>query len=113
VKSSLDNESTNVAFLEVGPHSALAGPLRQIFKVIPGKKDLSYLSALIRSKDCTESFLKMVGQLYLQTVHIKFDFLTPSGKVLTDLPRYQWRHETSFWHESRITKEWYVKQWLI
>lgn len=110
VKASLENETLNVTFLEIGPHSALAGPLRQIFKAVSGKKDLSYVSALIRGKDCTESLLKMTGQLYLQAVPIKFETLTPTGRVLTDLPLYPWRHDTSFWHESRVTKEWYVPQ---
>jgi len=106
VKASLENESPNITFVEIGPHSALAGPLRQIFKLVSGKRDLGYVSALIRGNDCSESVLRMAGQLYLQTVPIRFEALTPTGRVLTDLPRYQWRHETSFWHESRVTKEW-------
>ena len=112
VRSILENQPTDVLFLEIGPHSALAGPLRQIFKATSCKNELTYGTTLTRGKNCTESVLKMAGQLYTQTIPINFETLTPTGRVLTDLPLYQWRHDASFWNESRITREWQVVDFL-
>ena len=42
--------------LEVGPHAALAGPLRQIYKETSQK--INYVSVLSRSKDDTVSFCR-------------------------------------------------------
>ena len=107
VQASLTSQPKDHLFLEVGPHSALAGPLRQIFKDKDSKADLSYLPTLIRGKDCTESILKAVGQLHLQSIPVDFSFLTPVGNVLTDLPLYQWQHDNVYWNEGRLTQDWY------
>lgn len=106
VEACLEKEPRNHLFIELGPHSALAGPLRQIFKQRDPKDNISYLSALVRGKDASETFLKLIGQLHLLLVPIDFRALTPCGKVLTDLPTYQWKHDTSYWNESRLTHDW-------
>lgn len=96
-------------FLEVGPHGALAGPLRQILTACDRTKD-SYLSAMTRGKDCSESILKLVGELFLKHVSVDFTQIAPAGNVLTDLPLYQWRHDKEYWSESRISREWRLRK---
>ncbi|KAL8728510.1 MAG: hypothetical protein Q9166_005332 [cf. Caloplaca sp. 2 TL-2023] len=93
----------NAVFLEVGPHSALAGPLRQIL-VHEGSK-ASYVSTMIRNRDCSETFLSAVGSLWSLQVPLALEALFPSGSCLTDLPPYPWDHEESYWYESRLSKE--------
>lgn len=44
----------NVAFLEVGPHLALAGPVRQI--LTQASSSAPYIAAMNRGEDCVESF---------------------------------------------------------
>lgn len=105
VKLLLDTRPENQLFLEIGPHGALAGPIRQILQD-RGRLDDAYITALNRGKDCTESFLKMAGEMYLQTIPVDFSYIAPSGSVLTDLPMYRWHHETEYWSESRVSKEW-------
>ena len=58
----LDSFKQPLFFVEVGPHSALSGPLRQIFDHKPCTP--GYSSCLVRHKPCSESFLGLVGQLY-------------------------------------------------
>lgn len=108
IQACLFSRPQNHLFLEIGPHSALSGPLRQIFKDKDPSSDLSYLPTLLRSKDCTESMLKSIGNLHLQGVSINFNFLSPAGNVLTDLPLYQWQHDNVFWKEARLTQDWFV-----
>lgn len=98
----------NLLFLEVGPHSALAGPFRQIFSQRPLLK-CQYISTLTRSKDATESFLSAIGRLWQQNLTLDFSSLmNPTGlaKVVPDLPTYPWQHDHSLLFESRIGREW-------
>ncbi|KAL4814823.1 hypothetical protein BDW67DRAFT_192033 [Aspergillus spinulosporus] len=93
-------------FLEIGPHSALGGPLRQIFKATKTKGRLAYLPSLVRGRNAVESALEMCGQLFLQTVDIRMEQWTRGGSTLTDLPAYPWQHESSHWFETRAVREW-------
>ncbi|KAL8721427.1 MAG: hypothetical protein Q9225_001902 [Loekoesia sp. 1 TL-2023] len=97
-------------FLEIGPHSALAGPLRQIFKSVVNTKPPSYLSSIVRGKDGTASLLNALGQMHLLDVPINFEVVTPGTTVLTGLPTYPWRHEAKHWNESRVTREWRTRK---
>src|ERR1700753_1831990 len=58
-------------FLEVGPHSALAGPVRQILLAENSKDE--YISVLTRGKDSCEEILRAVGQLFLQNYSVDFE----------------------------------------
>ncbi|KAJ3955154.1 hypothetical protein N0V92_008317 [Colletotrichum tropicale] len=95
------------AFLEVGPHAAMGGPLRQIM----AKNNVShpYISSMMRNQDCVESYLSAIGKLHQLNVSIDFKKLMPREETptyLPDLPRYAWDHEESYWYESRLSKEW-------
>ncbi|RYO74620.1 hypothetical protein DL764_010773 [Monosporascus ibericus] len=105
VTSILEHEvGKNAIFLEIGPHSALAGPLRQIFTQT--KSSASYIATMTRNQNCIGSFLTTVGKLYSLRVPVDLRPLFPRGSCLVDLPRYPWNHEGSYWHESRLSKEW-------
>lgn len=106
----MDQLSRESIFLEIGPHSALAGPLRQIFKAVEGSKSPVYVPSLVRGKNGTESLLIAIGQLHLLNGPIKFEMVTPGKAVLTNLPTYPWRHETRYWNESRMTREWRTRK---
>ena len=108
IQSCLFSQPQNHLFVEVGPHSALAGPLRQIFKDRDSKSELAYLPTFVRGKNCTVSILNTVGNLHLQSFPVDFSFLTPTGNVLTNLPLYKWQHDNVYWNEGRLTKDWYV-----
>ena len=94
--------------LEVGPHAALAGPLRQIYKEI--SKEIGYVSVLNRGRDDTVSFLQAMGQLH--SLGVKISYPAGSEEVLTDLPSYPWHYEKSYWSETRVQKNWRFRKHL-
>ncbi|THV54035.1 hypothetical protein BGAL_0036g00340 [Botrytis galanthina] len=104
----LSKSSSSNLFLEIGPHSALAGPLRQIFKRL--QPDAIYIPTLVRNENDTTSLLTTAGNLFLKGLPIDFSSINPRGSVLTTLPTYPWHHEESYWHESRLVKDWRLRK---
>lgn len=100
-------EVRNPLFLEIGPHSTLQGPIREICAGQNAKFD--YVPTMLRGKSCMETFLSAVGQLYQQDVAVDFGALYPSGKVLTDLPAYPWSLNETYWYEPRVSREWRLR----
>lgn len=97
-------------FLEIGPHSALAGPLRQIFQHKQLNPMPTYVSTLIRNEDQAHAILSTAGQLFQNGIHIDFAAINGPGKTLTDLPAYPWQRDTSYWKESRVTRNWRLRK---
>ncbi|KAF9888394.1 hypothetical protein FE257_008672 [Aspergillus nanangensis] len=96
--------SRNMILLEIGPHSALSGPLRQTQK--QHSSSCPYVSALVRNQNDVESFLTAIGALHSFKVPVGLSKVISEGSCLRDLPRYPWDHSQKFWHESRLSKEW-------
>ncbi|KAL4901060.1 thiolase-like protein [Aspergillus multicolor] len=95
-------ELSNPVFLEVGPHSALSGSLRDIAPSTP------YIPTLVRGTDAYTSFLRTAGRLF-QSTPIDLSSLC-TGRVLTSLPPYQWQYDDRFWSESRLSQNWRFRQ---
>ncbi|CAJ2503553.1 Uu.00g109470.m01.CDS01 [Anthostomella pinea] len=108
VKRLLATESQSKALLEIGPHSALAGPLRQI--VASTSADAFHVSTLVRNKHDTIALLTTAGELFLKGVDVDLASIVPSGQVLTNLPGYPWNYGTHCWHESRLSREWRLRE---
>ena len=109
VKCLLSARPQQQIFLEVGPHSALAGPMREILHDAERKEDV-YLTALTRGKNCTQSVLKAAGELFLRHIPVDFTEVSSPGRVLTDMPLYQWQHDETCWYESRVSREWRLRE---
>lgn len=104
-------------FVELGPHSALELPLKQIYAKAEAQGPFHYASALVRGRDSTETTLKVVGNLFVSGHDIDFSRVNvtphedgtipdePPGKVLTGLPGYPWQHNDIQWTESRTSTE--------
>ncbi|KAI9776756.1 MAG: hypothetical protein M1839_009400 [Geoglossum umbratile] len=96
--------------LEVGPHTALQGPIRQTLSQ-PELKDkgISYLSCLRRGHDAVSTMQSMVCSLLESGYSVSLGAVNfPHGseglQVLTDLTPYPWNHQVSHWAESRVNK---------
>lgn len=104
------DRSVNV-LIELGPHAALQGPIKQIVKQcgIPAS-GIAYHSVLSRKRDAVQSALEMAGSLLVKGALLDLGAinfpkaLDRTPQVLTDLPRYAWNHSSKFYHESRFTK---------
>ncbi|KAF7155878.1 hypothetical protein CNMCM5623_008758 [Aspergillus felis] len=98
--------------LEVGPHAALSGPIRQILKGDDKLEaaGIQYASVLTRKVDSVTAALEVAGTLACLGSHVSFSAIngpldeTPDNHVLVDLPAYAWNHSRSYWAESRISK---------
>ncbi|KAK2758837.1 Type I Iterative PKS [Arachnomyces sp. PD_36] len=102
----LSNTDKNHTFLEIGPHSALSGPLRHIFNEEDRKVKLEYIPTLLRGQDQETCLLMAAGRLH--SCHLPIDLMAINGpgRILTDIPSYPWQHNKRYWYESRLTKEW-------
>ena len=103
--------------IEIGPHSALSGPIRQIC----GKHNLSkltYAPSLLRDFSDGEQLLKLAGELWARGSSIDLArvvtvsrFLPDGqeiqnpGTLLVDLPTYRWNYSKTLWAEPRYSRE--------
>lgn len=109
--------------IEIGPHSAMSGPVREIRGEMGLKpRELSYIPTLIRGNNCVLSILEFVGALFsqgytdvaLEKVNMieEVDLATGEvvlverGSVIVDAPFYAWDHSREYWFESRRSREW-------
>ncbi|KAK8112196.1 uncharacterized protein PG998_008653 [Apiospora kogelbergensis] len=114
-------ETVPVDYLvEIGPHSALQGPIRQVGQALESGKSLPYLPTLLRQKDGVESVLSTAGALFtnghdvdllrVNTIE-NYDGQTNTiyggkvGKIIVDLPKYQWQYSRLLYSENRWTRE--------
>ncbi|KAI6092718.1 PKS01 highly reducing polyketide synthase [Hypoxylon rubiginosum] len=101
--------------VEIGPHSALQGPATQSLKAI-GITNMPYLTALVRKKGAIETALTLAGSLFTQGLPVDFakingleDLVRPP-KMLVDLPAYPWNHSQRYWTESRVAREYRLRE---
>ncbi|CAG7931685.1 unnamed protein product [Penicillium olsonii] len=96
--------------VEIGPHAALAGPMRQILQAdqSPTKSPMECLSVLIRKKDAVTTALGMASSLFISGHSIQLSAVNQNSQSkippLIDLPSYAWNHTKSYNAESRISK---------
>ncbi|KAI9832015.1 MAG: hypothetical protein M1819_004559 [Sarea resinae] len=94
--------------VEIGPHAALEGPIKQILAGDNFKKaDIFYLSCLRRKVDATQTVLDLASSLFVKGYSIKFGAVNTGPKyspqLLVDLPSYPWNHSAKHWQESRLS----------
>ena len=97
--------------LEIGPHSALVGPIKQILNADQElkKANIVYVSPFYRNKNAVETILDAMSKLTTEGVPVDVSTINQlpyqtSPRCLVDLPAYAWNYNKSFWAESRISK---------
>ena len=104
--------------IEIGPHSALAGPLRQIISANQIDR-FTYIPTFLRNVNSAVQLLKTTGELFLrdyaldvQQVNAIEDFnrnttskSTRQPRLLVDLPPYQRHYDKKYWAEARFSQE--------
>ena len=114
------------SIVEVGPHAQLGGPVKQILKALPGRlgDEIAYTSTLKRGADAEETLLQCLGFLRIRGSPVRMQNLNHDSGwnsnsadskhegaaghavgLLIDLPPYPFDHERTFWHETRISKD--------
>ncbi|KAI0508959.1 hypothetical protein F5B22DRAFT_658737 [Xylaria bambusicola] len=107
--------------VEIGPHGALKGPLLQLAKSMDiASKFPAYLSAISRNSDNVKDILTLAGNLFTKGYDVDLARVNAAenrggnqysfGKVITDLPRYQWQYpDEILLYENRYTREWRMR----
>ncbi|KAL4966473.1 polyketide synthase [Aspergillus stella-maris] len=96
--------------IEIGPHGALASPVRQILQS-PSLKEMkiSYASCLMRKLNACESMLGVASSIWTKGYPVDINAINfpngGDGKVLPNLPTYSWSHKTRYWHEPRASRQ--------
>lgn len=104
-------QSKPQAFLEIGPHASLAGSVRQILQKSNNATGSIYVSTMTRNDDDAHSqLLSAIGSLHSSGVSVCLGAVDMSGKVLTDLPTYPWKHGPRHWRESRLAHDWRLRE---
>ncbi|CRG87956.1 Lovastatin nonaketide synthase [Talaromyces islandicus] len=101
LRSALKSREEPLILIEIGPHPALKGPIGQILRDI-SRNDISQVGTLQRNKICSDSILQTAGNLFLHNIALDWLVICPPGKSVRDLPQYSWKHDTSYWAESRL-----------
>ncbi|KAI7971952.1 hypothetical protein EIK77_007551 [Talaromyces pinophilus] len=105
--------------LEIGPHSVLQGSIRDIVEIcqLSVGSDVHYHPLMERNQSAIRTFLESIGHLsclgypvnlfganrVAEIETAKYANLQP--QVLVDLPSYPFDHSTSYWRDSRISKQ--------
>jgi NADPH:quinone reductase-like Zn-dependent oxidoreductase/ubiquinone/menaquinone biosynthesis C-methylase UbiE len=100
--------------IEIGPHSALSGPIKQILQADPklNAADIVYSSVLKRGNNAVTTALSMAATMVSLNYPVNFGAINrPEGmegnripQLLVDLPLYPWNHTRSYWAEPRLSK---------
>jgi zearalenone synthase (highly reducing iterative type I polyketide synthase) len=99
--------------LEIGPHAALKGPLRQILQD-QEIQNVVYKSVLLRGGDAIKTAINAAGTLHIHGASI--DILEVNqqqveARLLVDLPSYPWNHSLKYWAESRISRNYRFRKY--
>lgn len=99
--------------IEIGPSSALAGPINQIKQAIgQTSESFAYSATLVRGEGSTRPLFEVAGTLFFSGLDMNFAKVggsqCPQSQpcVIIDLPNYQWNHFVKYWHESWASKDW-------
>jgi NADPH:quinone reductase-like Zn-dependent oxidoreductase/SAM-dependent methyltransferase len=93
--------------IEIGPHSALEGPIREISERYASGKNVRYLASLRRKADAVESVQQLAAALFMRGLNLNFKHINSYGdqsrqpSLLINLPKYPWDHSVKYWHDSR------------
>ena len=102
--------------VEIGPHSVLGGPVQQTISQHFDSFDHVYLPTLVRGRAAVHSVLQLVGKMFERGYPVdlsKANSLGFSGlqpRLIRGLPSYPWDHTKTYWHESRLSRDYRLRQ---
>ncbi|MCR9142859.1 MAG: type I polyketide synthase [bacterium] len=76
-------------FIEIGPHSVLATPIKQILD--DGEQSGIILPTLRRDQNDHAMLVGAIGNAFIQGLPVKTKDIWPGGRLLTNLPAYPWQ----------------------
>ncbi|KAL8920329.1 MAG: hypothetical protein Q9208_006300 [Pyrenodesmia sp. 3 TL-2023] len=114
--------------IEIGPDATLAGPLRQVRAELDKQAEVRLppcLGSINRGDDGFKNMLTLAGNLFVRNVLVDLKavnstddvsdkgFVTPqTGTIIADLPNHQFHYGPPIYYESRLNKEWRLRERL-
>ena len=109
--------------MEIGPHAALQSAVKEVLARTPFAAAIASLAVLNRSSPGLSTILNAVGNLYARGYPINASSINQSFKensikvsshvaprLLVDLPGYTFNHSEKLIYESRLTKNYRLRQ---
>ncbi|KAI1425063.1 polyketide synthase [Xylaria sp. FL1777] len=94
--------------LEIGPHAALSGPVRNIVDEVRGNGAVKYHSFLRRNEAVLQTALNAAGSLFTRGISIdltKVNYVQGyKPSLVIGLPRYPFNHSKEYWCEGRLSR---------
>lgn len=102
----IDGKNAVDLLIEIGPHSALGGPIEQIMAHY-NIRNVSYMSMLTRGQSAINTSLNLAAGLFRHGVSVVMPEVNSdlNCRLLTNLPPYAWNHSQEFRADSRIQRE--------
>jgi acyl transferase domain-containing protein/NADPH:quinone reductase-like Zn-dependent oxidoreductase len=106
--------------VEMGPHAALQGPLREIIQATPRGASIGYSSILRRGQSALETALGALGTLHCMgypidlapvNAPLKMSGSMVQPTLLVDLPGYPFDHSQQYWEESRLSRNYRLRNY--
>ncbi|KAJ2994317.1 hypothetical protein NUW58_g1586 [Xylaria curta] len=99
-------------YLEIGPHGALKRPIADTLDSVSRGKSTNYFSVLSKFESPVKSTLEVVGNLFTMGHPVsvsstnQLDDDSHKFPFLVDVPEYPFSHSESYWHETRLSRDW-------
>nr|ALQ32787.1 putative polyketide synthase [Fusarium bulbicola] len=92
--------------LEIGPHAALRGPIREIMELMPEVSGVGYESVLRRGASAVDTALGAANWLWCRGYEVDMSdaSIAKDSSLVTNAPGYPFNHSNIYWNESRISK---------
>lgn len=118
VKLGLPRAKMVYDIIEIGPHCALRRPCLDLLGQSARAKEVRYSAIMHRSKASNESLLELVGKLFTYGYNVRIDDANKQlhsqqrteNKLLVDMPEYPFNHTQRYWHESRLSFDYRMRQ---
>lgn len=101
--------------VEIGPHSTLKGPIREILRFSPRETSVGYSNILTRGKSAGDSMLQALGELFSLGFPVNLRSANDPEEnislqtLLVDLPEYPFDRSQKYWHESRLSRNYRLR----
>ena len=102
-------------YLEVGPSGALRRSVCDTVGSVTAGKSFEHLSTLSRFDSPLTTILNLAGQLFARGYPVSITAANqqkedPSQPFLVDLPEYPFDHSQNYWYETRLSRDWRLRE---
>ncbi|KAI1734393.1 polyketide synthase PksD [Xylaria scruposa] len=110
VAPKIDGLTKVSTYLEVGPHCSLRRPINDTLVQSIDKNRFDYAFTLSKFESPLKTILEVTGRLFSRGYPVLLTATEAKKSInppfLVDLPGYPFNHSRTYWHETRLSREW-------